>query len=77
MDYYDKIWYSKNEDEIKKNQYMIMLDLDKKELENMPLEDISKATGLSIEEINEISNAKSHLLSLKYLQNYSFLLGYM
>ena len=35
MDYYDKIWYSKNEDEIKKNQYMIMLDLDKKELKNM------------------------------------------
>ena len=35
MDYYDKIWYSKNEEEIKKNQYMIMLDLDKKELENM------------------------------------------
>ena len=33
-----------------------MLDLDKKTLENMPLEDISKATGLSIEEINEISN---------------------
>ena len=132
MDYYDKIWYSKNEEEIKKNQYMIMLDLDKKELKsmpkdkivdkyitnvtivnddpefqkymseeedkkkiqnsllseakeegisqgisqgytsgindgikqtaknllsmNMPLEDISKATGLSIEEINEISN---------------------
>ena len=40
MDYYDKIWYSKNEDEIKKNQYMIMLDLDKKELENMPKDDI-------------------------------------
>ena len=56
MDYYDKIWYSKNEYEIKKNQYMIMLDLDKKELKSMPLEDISKATGLSIEEINEISN---------------------
>ena len=119
MDYYDKIWYSKNEDEIKKNQYMIMLDLDKKELKsmpkdkivdkyitnvtivnddpefqkymseeedkkkiqnsllseakeegisqekssiaknllsmNMPLEDISKATGLPIEEINKIN----------------------
>ena len=40
MDYYDKIWYSKNEEEIKKNQYMIMLDLDKKELENMPKDDI-------------------------------------
>ena len=40
MDYYDKIWYSKNKEEIKKNQYMIMLDLDKKELENMPKDDI-------------------------------------
>ena len=40
LDYYDKIWYSKNEDEIKKNQYMIMLDLDKKELENMPKDKI-------------------------------------
>ena len=40
MDYYDKIWYSKNEEEIKKNQYMIMLDLDKKELKNMPKDDI-------------------------------------
>lgn len=35
MDYYDKIWYSKNEEEIKKNQYMIMLDLDKKTSGNM------------------------------------------
>ena len=35
MDYYDKFWYCKNKEEIKKNQYMIMLDLDKKELENM------------------------------------------
>ena len=40
MDYYNKLWYSKNEDEIKKNLYMIMLDLDKKELENMPKDDI-------------------------------------
>ena len=40
MDYYDKIWYSKNEEEIKKNLYMIMLDLDKKELENMPKDKI-------------------------------------
>ena len=40
MDYYDKIWYSKNKEEIKKNQYMIMLDLDKKELKNMPKDKI-------------------------------------
>ena len=40
MDYYDKIWDSKNKEEIKKNQYMIMLDLDKKELKNMPKDKI-------------------------------------
>ena len=40
MYYYNKLWYSKNEDEIKKNLYMIMLDLDKKELENMPKDKI-------------------------------------
>ena len=40
MDYYNKLWYSKNEDEIKKNLYMIMLDLDKKKLENMPKDKI-------------------------------------
>ena len=40
MDYYDKIWYSKNKEEIKKNLYMIMLDLDKKELKNMPKDKI-------------------------------------
>ena len=40
MDYYNKLWYSKNEDEIKKNLYLIMLDLDKKKLENMPKDDI-------------------------------------
>ena len=40
MDYYNKIWYSKNKEEIKKNQYMIMLDLDKKELKNMPKDKI-------------------------------------
>ena len=40
MDYYNKLWYSKNEDEIKKNLYVIMLDLDKKELKNMPKDKI-------------------------------------
>ena len=40
MDYYNKLWYSKNEEEIKKNLYLIMLDLDKKELESMPKDDI-------------------------------------
>ena len=39
MDYYNKL-FCKNEDEIKKNLYVIMLDLDKKELKNMPKDKI-------------------------------------
>ena len=40
MDYYKKIWYDKNEDEIEKNKYIVMLDLDKEELEKMPKDKI-------------------------------------
>mgnify|MGYP004465419363 CR=1 FL=1 len=36
MDFFDKLWYSKKEEEIRKNIYLIMLNLDKKELEAMP-----------------------------------------
>ena len=40
MDYYSNVWYSKNEEEIEKKKYMIMLDLGKKELETMPKDKI-------------------------------------
>ena len=40
MDYYSNLWYSKNEEEIEKKKYMIMLDLGKKELETMPKDKI-------------------------------------
>ena len=40
MDYYKKIWYDKNEKEIEKNKYLVMLDLDKEELKKMPKDKI-------------------------------------
>ena len=40
MDYYSNVWYSKNEEEIEKKKYMIMLNLEKKELETMPKDKI-------------------------------------
>ena len=40
MDYYSNVWYSKNDEEIEKKKYMIMLDLGKKELETMPKDKI-------------------------------------
>ena len=39
MEYYKKIWYSKNEKEIEENKYMIMLDLEGKELEEISKKD--------------------------------------
>lgn len=33
MDYYLKLWYDKNEKEIRENEYLVMLGLDKEELE--------------------------------------------
>ena len=64
MDYYDKIWYSKNEEEgisqgISQGYTSGINDGIKQTAKNllsmnMPIEDISKATGLSIEEINKL-----------------------
>lgn len=39
MDYYKKLWYHKNEKEIEENKYLIMLDLDKKELKSISKKD--------------------------------------
>ena len=61
MDYYDKIWYSKNEDEIKKNQYMIMLDLDKKELKNMPKDKIVDKYITNVTIVNDDSEFQKYM----------------
>ena len=54
MEYYKKIWYSKDEKEIEENKYMIMLDLELEELEEISkkdkvvrryMEDIVKLNG--------------------------------
>ena len=43
MEYYKKIWYSKNEKKIKENELLVMLDLNEGELKEMPKSDkISK-----------------------------------
>ena len=61
LDYYDKIWYSKNEDEIKKNQYMIMLDLDKKELKNMPKDKIVDKYITNVTIVNDDSEFQKYM----------------
>ena len=35
MEYYKKIWYSKNEKEIEENKYLIMMDLERKDLKEI------------------------------------------
>lgn len=56
MDYYDKLWYSKNEEEIKKNMYLIMLNLDKKELEAMPKDKRDKVVDKYITNVTIVND---------------------
>ena len=55
MDYYKEIWYTKSEEEIEKNKYILMLDLNKEELKK--LEKISKdeRVGKYMEEIERLN----------------------
>ena len=53
MDYYLKIWYSKNEKEIEENSPIIMLGLEKEELEKLSKKD--KVANKFMEELNKIN----------------------
>ena len=54
MDYLMKLWYSKEEKEIDKYKYLIMLDLDDKELLNLSIKDKVVSKYMSeIEKVNE------------------------
>lgn len=53
MDYYKKIWYSKNEKEIEKNKYIIMLDLELEELEK--LSNTNKVVNTYMGEIKKLN----------------------
>ena len=55
MDYYKEIWYTNSEEEIEKNKYILMLDLNKEELKK--LEKISKdeRVGKYMEEIERLN----------------------
>lgn len=51
MDYYNKIWNEKDEDEIKENLYIIMLGLDKNELESIKKDNIVNKYIKCMEEV--------------------------
>ena len=72
MDYYNKLWYSKNEDEIKKNLYMIMLDLDKKKIQNSLLSEAREngindgiSKGVSQEKVSIAKNMLNKNMSIE------------
>ena len=72
MDYYSNVWYSKNEEEIEKKKYMIMLDLGKKELETMPKDKIVDKYITNVVVVNndpEFMNYMSEEEDKKKIQN--------
>ena len=54
MEYYKKIWYSKDEKKIKENELLVMLDLNEGELKEMPKSD--KISEKYIESVTIVNN---------------------
>lgn len=53
MDKYKEMWYDKNEIEINKYKYLIMLDMDMKRLKNLPKDKVVEEYMEKIEKLNE------------------------
>ena len=54
MDYYNDIWYSGDEEKILNNKYLIMMDLDKKDLNKLSKEDkVVEKYMCELERVNE------------------------
>ena len=53
MDYYLNLWYNKNEKEIEKNKYLIMLNLDKEDLKTLSKND--KVVSSYMDKLNNIN----------------------
>ena len=54
MEYYKKIWYSKDEKKIKENELLVMLDLNEGELKKMPKSD--KISEKYVESVTIVNN---------------------
>ena len=54
MEYYKKIWYSKDEKKIKENKLLVMLDLNEGELKKMPKSD--KISEKYVESVTIVNN---------------------
>ena len=53
MDKYKEMWYDKNEIEINRYKYLIMLDMDMKRLKNLPKDKVVEEYMEKIEKLNE------------------------
>lgn len=53
MDKYKEMWYDKNEIEINKYKYLIMLDMDMKRLKNLPKDKVVEEYMEKIEKLNQ------------------------
>lgn len=62
MDYYKKIWENKNEEEIAKNKYLIMQDLDEEELKKWSKKDKEIREYMEkIEKLNENNKFREYM----------------
>lgn len=73
MDYYLKLWYDKNEKEIKENEYLVMLELDKEELEAFSKKIKNEKVEKYMSEIKKVNGKTVFKRFISYEQDKEFI----
>lgn len=73
MDYYLKLWYDKNEKEIKENEYLVMLGLDKEELEAFSKKIKNEKVEKYMSEIKKLNGKTVFKRFISYEQDKEFI----
>ena len=73
MDYYLKLWYDKNEKEIKENEYLVMLGLDKEELEAFSKKIKNEKVEKYMSEIKKVNGKTVFKRFISYEQDKEFI----
>ena len=73
MDYYLKLWYDKNEKEIKENEYLVMLGLDEEELEAFSKKIKNEKVEKYMSEIKKVNGKTVFKRFISYEQDKEFI----
>ena len=73
MDKYVKLWYTNKKQEIEENKYLIMMDLEKEELEKFSREE--EVVKVYMNKLNRINEDPAFLNLIDYEQDYKMMIN--